>query len=147
MLAIAVAAIGAVIAWPSNASGTDEVVLRIVIPVSMFALAIWLATTGLRTRLILAPDSLAYRGALLSRRMAAADIRGRRRTPDTRHGVALEPRPGRGRRLQVSGDLQRDAAFEAWFARMPDLDAAESAASLAQVLDDRTLGATPRDVS
>ena len=84
VLAIAVAAIGAVIAWPSNASGTDEVVLRIVIPVSMFALAIWLATAGLRTRLILAPDSLAYRGALLSRRMAAADIRGRR---DAQHAA------------------------------------------------------------
>ena len=131
----------------ANVKGTDTVVLRIVMPATMAALAIWLVAMALRTRLVLSADSLDYRGALLSRRMAMADVLGRRRAPNTRRGILLAPRPGRGQRMLISGDLKRDEAFDAWFARIPDLDASEQAASLARVLDDRTLGATPGDVS
>ena len=145
-LAIATAALGTYLVSPANSSrsrgGTVEWAGAALLLVS----AAWLLALGERTRLVLSADSLVSRGVLLSRQVSIAHILGRRRTPNSRRGIRIIARPGHGRALQLSGDLKRDAHFDAWFARIPDLDATDHAASLAQVLQDRTLGATPRDV-
>ena len=146
VLAIAVVAIAVFIASPARFFAGERAA-RIVVMVLLGALATWLVAMGSRTRLVLSADSLDYRGAVVSRRILAAHVLGRRRLPHGRGGIQIVPRPGHGRKLQISGDLTRDAWFDAWFARIPDLDATEHAASLARVLNDRTLGATPRDVT
>lgn len=145
VMAIAVVAVGAFIALHTGVRANDLTGVWILNGI-LFAVAAWLVVMGLRTRLVLHADSLDHRGAFVSRRIAFAQILGRRRVHNSRRGTMIVPRPGNGRPFAVSGDIQRDAHFDAWFARLPDLDAAEHAASLAQVLDDRTLGATPRDV-
>lgn len=108
--------------------------------------ALLLLLRAIRSRLILWPDRLEVRGGIFSRHIAMADIRGRRRPPNGSRDVLLEPREGRGRSVQISADLRRDAASDAWFDRLPDLDQAELDASRARVLDDAALGATAIDV-
>ena len=146
VLAIAVVAIAVFIASPARFASDDRAT-RIVLMVLLGALAIWLVAMGNRTRLVLSADSLAYRGAVVSRHIPVAHVLGRRRPANSRRAIQIVPRPGHGPKFQISGDLTRDAWFDAWFERIPDLDAAEHAASLARVLEDRTLGATPRDVT
>ena len=124
-----------------------DVLAATMVVAGTLGLAIWLAATALRTRLVLSADGVEYHGALFSRRLSIEQIQGRRRMPNTRRGVQLVALPGHGTAVRIVGDLQRDEWFDAWFARIPDLDAADHAASLAQVLEDRGLGATPRDVS
>ena len=109
------------------------------------ASALWFLLRALRTRLVLWPDQLDHRDAIVTRRIAAADIRGRR-TPRNRRGVLLEMREGRGRRVRVAADLRRDALSDAWFDRLPDLDEAERDASLTRLRTDPTIGASAVDV-
>ncbi len=144
--ALALAALAAWLASPANSVRLHDAAASGMLTGVLLALAAWLLVLGQRTRLVLSADELDYRGAFLSRRIAVAHILGRRRTHNSKRGMRIVPRPGRGREFLVSGDLARDASFDAWFARIPDLDAAEHSASLAQLQADRSLGATPRDV-
>ena len=137
--------IGWLIAVRSTTSTRSDLATGIFAFGAFAALATWIAAAGLRTRAILSEDGLEYRGAFLSRSVRVADILGRR-CPYAQ-AIQFELRPGRGRRLRMRGDLARDEWFESWLARIPDLDAAERAASLARVLEDTTLGATPDDVA
>jgi hypothetical protein len=130
----------------SAATARGDRIAEVLVLGSLAAFSIWAIAAGLRTRAILSEGRLDYRGAFLSRSVLVADILGRRRPPGQTRGIQIEPRPGRGRRLRMRSDLRRDEWFDAWMARIPDLDAAEQAASLAQVLEDRELGATARDV-
>ena len=145
-MAIAVVAIGVFIATSARTPRHGEVMGLWMLDGILFAVASWMQVLAVRTRLVLSADGLDHRGAFLSRHLSTAQILGRRRTHNSRRGMRIVPRPGHGRALPISGDLQRDAHFEAWFARFADLDAAEHAASLANLLQDRGLGATPRDV-
>lgn len=139
--------IGWLVAARSMGSTRDDLIAKVLLAAGVGALATWFAAAGLRTRAVLSEHGLEYRGAFLSRNVRVADILGRRRAPGQTKGIQFDLRPGRGRRLRMRGDLARDEWFESWLARIPDLDAAERAASLASVLDDRTLGATPDDVA
>jgi len=139
--------IGWLVATGSAGSTRSDLAAGVLLAGSFAALAIWIAMAALRTRVILSEHGLEYRGAFLSRSVRVADILGRRRAPGQTKGIQFDLRPGRGRRLRMRGDLKRDEWFESWLARIPDLDAAERAASLASLFEDRTLGATPDDVA
>ena len=146
VIAVIMAALGVYLARTIRPEGSADRWVGIVLPIVVAGFAAWLLLFGFRTRLILAPDGLDYRGALLSRRVAAVDIRGWRRPPKGRKGYALELREGRGRNLLISDVLGWDDSSRAWFDRFPDIDQVELEASRARTLEDRSIGATPRDV-
>ena len=146
VIAALVAAAGVYIATiPRHGAPSDDWILVVIASLTGW-LGAWLLLRAFRSRLILWPDRLDYRGAILSRSMAAADIRGWRRPRNRRKGYALEPREGRGRKLLIPDDLRRDDLSEAWFGRFPNIDQEELDASRARVVEDRTLGATARDI-
>jgi hypothetical protein len=147
LAAVLLAFIGWLTATRANAPTRDDFIGEILLAIGLGALAIWLVTAALRTRVILSEHGIESRGAFLSRSVGVADILGHRRVPNQPKGIQFDLRAGRGRRLRIRSELKRDEWFESWLARIPDLDAAERATSLARVLEDRTLGATPDDVA
>ena len=134
-------------AFMARGSRPDQLVATVLIVGMTGGLGLWLVAAAWRTRAILSERGIDYRGAVLARSVPLADIAGWRRTPGQQRGIQFDLKPGAGRRLRITSDLKRDADWDAWFARLPDLDAAERAASRAQVLGDTTLGATPQDVA
>ena len=142
------AALAVFIAHATNLAQASSFVPGLGIAVLLAGMAAWLPLAALRTRLVLSPDHLDYRDAWRSRRVAFAHIQGWGHTPNTRRGTTLwlKPIAGLGHKLTLSGDMTRDAWFDAWLARLPDLDDGARRAALAQVLDDKRLGATPQDV-
>lgn len=121
-------------------------VAGLVVAALVAGLALWILVRAIRLRLVLWPDRLEHRGAVRVRTIAAADIHGRRKAPGRQRNLVVVPHEGRGRPLEISSDLRRDATSRNWFERLPDLDQAEFEASRERVLNDRELGLDPHEV-
>jgi hypothetical protein len=91
-----------------------------------------------RSRVTLYDDAIESRGIFVVRRMARADIAGRRRLPQ-QYGppvIQLIAQHSGQRSLKLTQYLETDAAFDSWMAGIPDRDADEARASLDALLDD-----------
>jgi len=93
----------------------------------------------LRTRVVLNAETIELQGVFSKRSLWRTDIEGRRLSP-MQYGppvIRLEPRrESLSRAMSMPQYLDTDAAFEAWMATIPDLDAAEVGESLDSLLDD-----------
>jgi hypothetical protein len=109
-------------------------------------LGLYVIVGAWRYRLTLTADAIEVRGALRTRRMARADIAGRRLLT-VQYGqklLVLCPRAPGAKELKISRTgLRTDAAFDSWIASLPDLDADEARGFEAQVAADAELGQTP----
>lgn len=143
----ALAAFGACIAAYAPLAPTFTGVAGLLLGLFFVGVALWTSAAAVRTRVVLSADRIDYRGPLSSRSVAGEDVRGWGRAANGGRGIDIQLKPGRGRKIRLYDSVSRDALFDAWLARFPNLDAAERNASLARVLDDRTLGATPADVA
>jgi len=93
-------------------------------------------------------DAIESYGALLMRRLARSDIKGRRllRLQYGQTAVELVPREPGARSLKLSRSAMRsDAALETWLNNLPDLDVQEAADARAEIAADPELGQTPEE--
>jgi hypothetical protein len=106
---------------------------------------LWLSVRQLASRITLTDDAIASSLCGWQRVLARADIAGFR---EVRHRgqrfLTIVPIGPRLRPLRLEPDLATDAAFEAWIAALPDLNAEDFKASEARILGDRSYGATPQ---
>ncbi|HKD54923.1 MAG TPA: hypothetical protein VKB72_11985 [Steroidobacteraceae bacterium] len=108
----------------------------------------YLLLGGLRSRVVLTVDAIESYGALLMRRLARSDIKGRRllRLQYGQTAVELVPREPGARPLKLSRSAMRtDAALETWLDSIPDLDIQEAAAARAEIASNPELGQTPEE--
>lgn len=94
------------------------------ISVGFAAFGAYMVFAALMYRIVLTPDSVELTEPFRSRRLSCAEIQGRR-TLRTQHGprtLVLAPKEGAGKRLKISLMLKTDRTFDAWIARLPDLD-------------------------
>ena len=97
-------------------------------------------------RLTLSADAIELRSLTSRRSMRRDEIAGRRLLSAQYFNViALFPRDQAQKKLKLTLLFRTDAAFELWFAAIPDLDAQEREQSAAQIAQDFELGATTED--
>lgn len=101
----------------------------------------FLIASMLRSSVTLLGDAIVVQGLFSSRTLRRDEIGGRRVIP-TQYVSTLElvPRSSHQKKMKIALMLRRDAAFEAWFAGIPDVDAQELAKSEADVTADPDLG-------
>src|SRR5262249_25519099 len=108
----------------------------------------YLLLAGLRARVVLTADAIESYGALMVRRLARADIKGRRllQLQYGQTAVELVPRDPGTRSLKLSrSGMRTDAALDAWLSSIPDLDVREAEAARAEIASDPELGQTPAE--
>lgn len=108
----------------------------------------WMLLGVLRSKVVLSEEGVTMQGPLRVRRMARADIAGRR-TLSLQYGqkvlVLSSKTPGvRELKISMSG-MRRDALWDAWFGALPDLDVEEARALEAEVAANPELGQTPEE--
>ena len=98
-----------------------------------------------RAQLTLDANTIEVRKAFSTRRLEVRDILGRR-TIQTRSGSfpMIVPKSGRSWRVEVS-TFGLDDRFKAWLNALPDLDAQDREATLAEVSRDTSLGSNPTE--
>jgi hypothetical protein len=108
-------------------------------------LGAWLIVEIVVARIVVSDDAFELVGALRRQRVPLDQIAGRRlvATPYFRM-LVLELRPPQRRKIKLALILETDAAFDAWLARLPDLDAAELQKSEVELLADAV---APRTVA
>lgn len=99
-----------------------------------------------KSKIILYPDRIEWHGVKSVRSLRRDDIAGWRIIP-TQYVSTLEVRPRSPgvKKLKTSLMLKKDEIFEAWFAGLPNLDALEREESLARVVEDHSVAATPEE--
>jgi len=99
-----------------------------------------------KSKIILYADRLEWHGVRSVRSLRRDDITAWRIIP-TQYISTLEVRPRSPgiKKLKISLMLKRDDVFAAWFASLPNLDAQEEAESLARVVEDQSVAATPEE--
>jgi Flp pilus assembly protein TadD len=98
---------------------------------------------ALRREIVLRADAIEVQGLWRHRVVALGQIEGVRvdRQPFGLRAITrLIVRRGDGGHLRLDGAWQRDAAFDAWLARLPDLDAADRRAAREVILSDPNWG-------
>lgn len=88
------------------------------------AFGAYMVCSALMYRVILTADSVELREPFRSRRLSCTEIQGRRmfRTQQGPRTLVLVPKEGAGKNLKISLMLKTDRTFDAWTARLPDLD-------------------------
>ncbi len=105
----------------------------------------YLLADALLSTMTLSPDEIEIADMRPTRRMRRADVRGFSLTRGGLGTLLLIPRdPGR-RALKVPLIVTLDAPFRAWFADLPDLDAAERRQWEDGIAAERRLGRTPAE--
>ena len=94
-----------------------------------------------RRAVLLDPDAVHVLGEGRRRTLTTAQLTGRRRVPDAlgASAIRLEVRSGHGKSIDLPDGLATDLAWDLWMNRLPDLDAADVAASL-RALEQRGRG-------
>jgi hypothetical protein len=108
----------------------------------LFALVgIYLIATILRYRVTLRADAIVAESLFTSRTLLRSDIAGQRllRTQYV-STLVLVPRETSQKKLKLAQMFKTDAAFETWFADIPDVDAEEFAQSQTELAVDPNLG-------
>jgi hypothetical protein len=116
--------------------------------IGVAAFGAWMTATMLRSRIVLTEDAVEVHGLIRVRRLARADIAGRR-VVSLQYGqklLVLSARDPRVRDLKISSSSVRtDAVWDAWIGAIPDLDARDAQALEAQVAANAELGRTPEE--
>lgn len=99
-----------------------------------------------QSKVILHADRIEWHGVKSVRSLRRDDIAGWR-IIRTQYVSTLELRPRSPgiKKLKITLMLKRDEVFEAWFASLPNLDAQEQEESLARVVEDQRVAATPEE--
>ena len=104
-------------------------------------LGAFLIISLLRTQLTLTSDSVVMQETVSSRTLLRSEIAGRRFIPTQYFStLVLVPRSRHKKRMKVALIFRTDAAFDAWVADLPDLDAQEVTQSEADLAVDPDLG-------
>jgi hypothetical protein len=104
-------------------------------------LGAYLIIYALRTTVTLRADAIVVQGIFTSRTLLRADIASRRVLPTQYFStLVLIPRARDQKKLKVGLALRTDAAFTAWLADFPDLDAKELAESQESLAVDPDVG-------
>jgi len=98
------------------------------------------------SKIILRPDAVEVQNPLSRRTMLREEIGGRRFLPNT-STIELLPRDKSQKKLKIAFFSKPDALFTAWFASIPDIDAAELAKSESEIASDVEFGLTPEQRS
>jgi hypothetical protein len=107
----------------------------------------WIIAATLRSKVVLTQDAVTVHGPIRVRRLARADIAGRRLL-SLQYGqkvLVLSPKDPRVHVLKISSSLRTDAVWDAWIGALPDLDAEEARALEAEVAANAELGQTPAE--
>jgi hypothetical protein len=104
-------------------------------------LGIFLIASIFRSIVTLRADAIIVQGMFSSRTLLRSQIAGRRILP-TQYvtTLVLVPHSAHQKKLKLALALRTDAAFDAWFADIPDLDAKEVAESEAKLHADPDVG-------
>jgi hypothetical protein len=106
---------------------------------------LWLSVLQLAYKITLTDDAIASSLCGWHRVLMRADIAGLREVrPRGRRFLTIVPIDPRLKPLRLGPNLAIDAAFEAWIAALPDLNAGDFKASETRILGDRSYGATPQ---
>ena len=99
-----------------------------------------------KSRIVLYADRIEWHGVKSVRSLRRDEIAGWRIIP-TQYISTLEVRSQilGAKKLKVSLMLNRDEVFDGWFAGLPNLDTREQAESLARVVEDQSVAATPEE--
>lgn len=110
------------------------------------ALGSYLLLYTFKSKIVLYADRIEWHGVKSQRSLRRDDIAGWRITR-TQYVSTLElhSRSPGTKKLKVSLMLKRDDVFDGWFAGLANLDAQEREESLAQVVEDQRIAATPED--
>lgn len=104
-------------------------------------LGIALISAIVRSSLTLLPDALVVRGIFSSRQILRSQIAARRILPTQYVStLLLIPHSSHQKKLRVALMFRTDAAFDAWFAEIPDRDAKDAAESESELHTDPDLG-------
>ena len=111
-----------------------------------FVLGSYVLVYTFKSKIILYADRIEWHGVKSVRSLRRQEIAGWRIIA-TQYVKTLEVRPrSLGiKKLKLSLMLKRDELFEAWFASLPNIDIQEEAESLAQVVEDQSVAATPEE--
>src|SRR5579883_528219 len=94
------------------------------ISAGLAAFGVYVVSSALMYRVVLTPDSVELTEPFRSCRLSCTDIRGRRmvRNQQGPRTLVLVPKDETAKKLKISLMLKRDGTFDAWIARLPDLD-------------------------
>jgi hypothetical protein len=98
------------------------------------------------SKIILRPDAVEVQNPLSKRTMLREEIGWRRFLPNT-STIELLPRDKSQKKLKIAFFSKPDALFTAWFASIPDIDAAELAKSDSEIASDVEFELTPEQRS
>lgn len=113
----------------------------LLVALALMAMAVLIAISCNRARLILRADSIEAQGLFGSRRLRLDAIAGRRLRP-TRGKPIRVVVAKQGRPLALDSGFPVDGVLDAWYAALPDLDLQDRQASEAEVAADPTFGRT-----
>ena len=144
------AAVGILGVWYSLVAG-DELgpkgpPLMITLSLLFVLLGGYLILSMVLSKIILRPDAVEVQNPLSRRTMLREEIGGRRFLPNT-STIELLPRDKSQKKLKIAFFSKPDALFTAWFASIPDIDAAELAKSESEIASDVEFGLTPEQRS
>lgn len=127
-----------------EARGIRDAIIMISASLLFVLLGGYMILLMLRSLVILAPDAIAVRTILSTRKLLRDEIEGRRllRTPYIAT-LELIPRDKGKKKLRIGMLMRTDALFQAWFSGIPNLGAQELARSVAQITADREIALTP----
>lgn len=110
------------------------------------ALGSYLLLYTFKSKIVLYADRIEWHGVKSMSSMRRDDVAGWR-IIRTQYVSILElhPRSPGTKKLKVSLMLKRDEVFDGWFAGLVNLDAQEHEESLARVVEDQRIAATPED--
>lgn len=111
------------------------------------AFSAWMIAGTLRSKVVLTADGVEVHGVIRVRRLARADIAGRRLV-SLQYGqkmLVLSARDPCVRELRISSAIRTDAAWAAWVGGLPDLDAEDARALEVEVAANAELGQTPEE--
>jgi hypothetical protein len=137
-----------VVIGSSNPDPEKPLLVLVSVLTGLGLLAGYLLASALRARVVLSADAIEVRGALTGRRLARADISGRRLL-QTGHGQSMTqiiPCGAGMKPLKFSRRaLNTDSSFDTWLGSLPDLDAQETAASTEKIATNTEFGLTPEE--
>lgn len=126
--------------------GPGERLFFVLLSFLFVALGSYVLIYTFKSKTVLYADRIEWLGVKSVRSLRRQDIAGWRIIP-TQYVSTLEVRPRSPgtKKLKISLMLKRDAVFDGWFAGLANLDAQEREESLARVVEDHSVAATPEE--
>ena len=122
--------------------------LMIGMSMSLALFGLYCLAIVVRGAVVLTAQAIEERGVFKVKRMERGDVAGYRTLVVQGTKALVLTRKSDGKRaMKISMAFKRDRLFDAWFAGLVNLDAADFNAELSDLEKDRSLGITPRQVS